>query len=55
MAKIIRREFLGSRLLFWLMCLLLVSIPYAIVYLLEGMVTIEDEIEDPEALIATLR
>ncbi len=55
MAKIIRREFLGSRLLFCLMCLPGITIPYAIVYLLEGIVTIEDEIEDPDALIATLR
>jgi len=53
--KIIRREFVGSRPLFLLLCLLGITLPFAILYLLEGTVTIEDEIEDPEAFMAALR
>jgi hypothetical protein len=55
MGKIVRREFVGSRLLFFLLFLLGVTLPFAIIYLLEATVTIEDEVEDPEKFMAALR
>lgn len=55
MSKIIRREFVGSRLLFFLLCLCGITIPFAIIYLLETTVTIEDEMDDPEKFMEALR
>lgn len=55
MAKLIRREFVGSRLLFWFQCLTLVGIPLAILHLLEGTVEVEHELEDPEAFLREFR
>jgi len=47
MGKIIRREFLGSRIILTLLCLTGIGIPVAIIYLLEATVTIEEEVDDP--------
>jgi hypothetical protein len=55
MGKIVRREFVGSPLLFFLLCLLGITLPFAVIYLLEATVTIEDEMEDPEEFMAALR
>ncbi|HEX5136745.1 MAG TPA: hypothetical protein VFY93_07230 [Planctomycetota bacterium] len=55
MGKIVRREFVGSRPLFVLLCLLGITIPFAVIYLLEATVTIEDEVEDPEKFMTALR
>jgi hypothetical protein len=38
-----------------LLCLTLVGIPLAILYLLSGTLRIEDEIEDPEQFVAAFR
>jgi hypothetical protein len=55
MGKIVRREFVGSRLVFFLLCLFGITLPFAIIYLLEATVTIEDEMEDPEKFMMALR
>ncbi|MEK7395592.1 MAG: hypothetical protein AAB116_01530 [Candidatus Poribacteria bacterium] len=47
MGKIIRREFLGSRIRVTLLCLTGIGIPIAIIYIIEATVTIEEEVEDP--------
>jgi hypothetical protein len=54
MGKIVRRQFVGSRILFFLLCVLGVTIPFALIYLLEATVTIEDEMDDPEKFMAAL-
>jgi hypothetical protein len=55
MAKIIRHEFVGNPYLFLLWCLLLITIPWAIIYLIEATVTIEEEVEDAERLMDSFR
>jgi hypothetical protein len=55
MSKIVRHEFLGSWLYFWLMCITGVLIPIAILYLLNGTVRVETEMDDPERCLQTLR
>ncbi len=52
MAKIIRHEFLGSWLLFLILCLTGIGIPVAILYLINKTVSIEEEVSDPVAYIA---
>jgi len=55
MSKIVRYEFMGSRILFWLLSVSGVGIPLAILYLLNGTVRIEDDMDDPERFIAAFR
>jgi hypothetical protein len=52
MSKVIRHQFMGSWLLFWLMSVTVIGIPLAILYLIEGTVRIDTEMEDPEKFIA---
>lgn len=51
MGKIIRHEFLGNRFVVFLLCLSGVGIPWALLHVLEGLVTIEEELEDPTAFL----
>lgn len=55
MGKVIRREFLGSRVLVTLLCLSLVGIPMAIIYVLEAMVKIEEDVQEPSEFTAWYR
>jgi hypothetical protein len=55
MSKIIRNEFMGSWLLFWLLCLTVIGLPLALLYLLSGTIRIEDEMDDPERFVAAYR
>jgi hypothetical protein len=47
MGRIIWREFLGSRIIFFLLCLSIIGIPFAVLYLLEHLVTVEEAVEKP--------
>lgn len=55
MPKIIRCEFMGSWLIFWLLCITGIGIPVAILYLLNGTLCIEHEVTDPEQFVSTFR
>lgn len=55
MGKIIRHEFTGSILGFWLLCLTIVLIPLAVVYLLHGTLQVVHEVDDPEEFVAQYR
>jgi hypothetical protein len=55
MSKIVRYEFVGSWLLFWLYCLTVIGIPFAVLYLLDSTLRIEDEMADPEQFVSTFR
>lgn len=46
MDKITRRIFVGNWIVFWLLCITILGIPVAILYLLNGTVTIEQQVED---------
>ena len=54
MGKIIYREFLGNRLVFFLLCLSGIGLPIAVIYLLECTVTVEENVESPSAHLASL-
>lgn len=47
MAKFVRHEFMGSEILFILLCLSGIGIPFAILYLISDTVTVEEEVENP--------
>jgi hypothetical protein len=55
MSKIIRYEFMGSWLFFWFLCITVIGIPVAILYLLNGMLRIEDEMAAPEQFVSAFR
>ena len=55
MSKIVRHEFMGSWIYFWLLCITAIGVPVAILYLLNGTLRIEDEVEDPEAFVSAFR
>jgi len=55
MDKIVRREFRGNWLLFWVLCLTGVGLPLALLYLINGMVEVHSECEDAEAAIEKIR
>lgn len=55
MSKIVRHEFMGSWLLFWLLCLTGFGIPFAILYLINSILTLETEVDDPERFVREFR
>lgn len=55
MSKIVRYEFMGNWLYFWLLCISLIGIPAALLYLLNGTLRIEDEMTDPERFVSDFR
>ncbi len=55
MSNIVRYEFMGSWLLFWLLCISVIGIPLAILYLLNTTIRIEDQIKDPERFVEEFR
>ncbi|HUL51801.1 MAG TPA: hypothetical protein VLT83_00195 [Opitutaceae bacterium] len=55
MDKIVRREFTGSWLLFWALCLTGIGLPIAVLYLLNRTVEIHTEIADAEAALDKIR
>jgi hypothetical protein len=55
MSKIVRYRFLGSSYWFWLLCVSVVGLPVAFLYLLHGTIRIEEELNDPELFIEQFR
>ena len=55
MSKIVRYEFMGNWLFFWLLCISGIGIPVAILYLLNGTLRIENEMADPERFVSAFR
>jgi hypothetical protein len=55
MNKIIRREFLGSWVLFLGLCVSIIGIPIAILYYKESMVIVEEGLENPSAFLQAYR
>ena len=55
MAKIVRYEFVGSWAAFWLLCITVVGIPVALLYVLNGTVRVEDDLDDPELFLSQYR
>ncbi|MBZ5584780.1 MAG: hypothetical protein LAQ30_21730 [Acidobacteriia bacterium] len=55
MSRIVRYEFMGNWLYFWVCCLTIILIPLALLMLINGTVRVEDEMEDPEAFLMAYR
>jgi hypothetical protein len=55
MSKIVRYEFGGNWLVFWLLCLTGVGIPIAVILFVNGLVRIDTEMKDPEEFLAAYR
>jgi hypothetical protein len=55
MSKIVRFEFLGKRWLFWLLFVTGIGIPYALLYLLEGTVRVDEKMENPSEFLEAFR
>jgi len=46
---------MGSWVLFWLMCISGIGIPLAILYLVNGVIRVEQDIDDPERFLQAYR
>ncbi len=55
MARIRRFEFKGSGVLFWLMCLSIICIPLAVLYLIDWTIVIDEEVDDPQGFVKAFR
>ena len=55
MGTIVRHEFLGNWLWFWFLCVTMIGLPLALLYLLDATVRVEDQVEDPTALLEDFR
>jgi len=55
MSRIVRYEFLGSWLLFVVLFLTGIGIPFAILYMVAQTIAIEHEVADPEAFVKQYR
>ncbi len=55
MSKIVRWEFMGSALRFWVLCITIIGIPIALIYLVNSTFKIETEVDDAEKVIANFR
>ena len=55
MSRIIRCEFVGNWLLFWLLCITGIGIPIALLYLVNGTVCVAQELDEPERFLADFR
>ncbi len=55
MAKLTRHEFVGNKLLVLLLFLTGIGVPFALIYLIEATVAIEEEVEDPNKFLDAWR
>ncbi|MCH8204762.1 MAG: hypothetical protein IID09_06330 [Candidatus Hydrogenedentes bacterium] len=55
MGKIVRYEFLGNPMRFWFMCITVIGIPMAILYLIEATVGIQESLDNPEEFLEKYR
>jgi hypothetical protein len=55
MSKIVRHEFMGSWVVFWLLCITGIGIPVAVLYLLNGTIRVETELDNPEEFLEGFR
>ena len=55
MSKIVRYKFMDNWLFFELLCITVIGIPVAILYLLNGTLHIETELTDPEQVVSAFR
>jgi hypothetical protein len=54
-SRIVRWEFLGNWWFFWLLSVTVIGLPLAVLYLLSGVVQVEEELPDANRFIAEFR
>jgi len=54
-SKIVRYEFIGDRLVFWVLFMLGITLPFAILYLLGCTVRVDEELKNPSEFLAKHR
>ncbi len=55
MGKIVRLQFMGNWIIFWLLCLTVIGLPIALLYLVNSTVRLESELNDPELFVQEFR
>lgn len=55
MSKVVRYQFMGSWLLFWILAVSGIGIPFAILYLLNTTIRLDSELSDPEEFMEAYR
>jgi hypothetical protein len=55
MGKIVRYEFLGSPILFWLLSITVIGIPVAVLYLIGATVGVEEDVDEPTEFLKKYR
>ncbi len=55
MSKIVRYQFMGNWLIFWLLFISGIGVPIAFLYFLNSTVRTETEMDNPEEFLATFR
>ena len=55
MSTLSRYEFVGNAFVFWLMAVLVITIPIAILYLMQSTLCVQTEVEDAEDIVERWR
>jgi hypothetical protein len=55
MSNVVRYEFMGSWVLFWFLFITGIGMPFAILYLLDGTLRLQTEVDDPEKFVEAYR
>ena len=51
MSTLSRYEFVGNAFVFWLMAVLVITIPIAILYLMQSTLCVQTEVDDAEDIV----
>jgi hypothetical protein len=55
MSNVVRYEFMGSWIVFWLLFITGIGMPFAILYLLDGTLRLQTDVDDPEKFVEAYR
>jgi hypothetical protein len=55
MSKVVRYEFFGNWLVFWLWCVTVIGIPVAVLYLISRTLRVDTELDNPEEFVNAWR
>jgi hypothetical protein len=55
MSKVVRYQFMGNWLIFWVLCVFVIFIPIALLYLLNSTLRLDSEVDDPERFVTEYR
>jgi hypothetical protein len=55
MSKIVRYQFMGNWVWFWLLCITGAGLPFALLYLLNCTIRLDSVVDDPEKFVEEYR